>query len=162
VPERAGSRGEKCLVRGVIGPWKQSDSAPEFYVPGKFAILLGRGYWHESDLLAPRLPVTLHAFDLRPAAVPQPLTPVGAFGKGLNWPAAPGTLWLHEFDAKPGTTVLAKAGSRPAIVIGSAGRGRVGVVAVTPLGEPAPGTAAWWDWPDWPAAMANFIDVLLR
>jgi hypothetical protein len=53
-------------------------------------------------------------------------------------------------------------GDQPAIVIGAAGRGRVAVVGVTPLGEPAPGTVAWWDWPDWPAAMASVVDALLR
>ena len=43
--------------------------------------------------------------------------------------------WLHEVSAKPGATVLMEAGGKPVLAIGDFGKGRVAVLAATPVGE---------------------------
>ena len=102
---------------------------------------LGRGWWQESDVLAPILPATLTPFDLRPA--PQPLLLAGAGPlAALKLPSDAVTGWVHELTPKPGAIVALTAGGKPALVLGEAGKGRVALLALAPLGEDVPG--AWW------------------
>jgi hypothetical protein len=101
---------------------------------------LGRGWWQESDLFAPILPAVLKAYDLRPQAAPVPLRGVGPL-TGLNLGQAT-TVWLHELTPKPGVQVGLTAGGKPVLLLGTAGKGRVALLGVAPLGEDVPG--AWW------------------
>jgi len=123
----------------------------------------GRGYWHESDLLEPILPVKMHAFDLCPDGVKQPLvlSPEGGFAGGLKWAERPATLWLHHVEPKEGARVLLRAGSFPAAVTGRAGKGCVGALMVAPLGDPPQGATAFWDWPEWPRLMQEVVRMML-
>jgi hypothetical protein len=103
----------------------------------------GRGWWQESDLIAPILPATLKPFDLRPRGAEHPLPLRGAGPlAGLQLPAGAAANWLHELAPKPGATVALTAGGHPALVLGDAGKGRVALLALAPLGEEIPG--AWW------------------
>ncbi len=102
---------------------------------------LGRGWWQESDLLAPILPATLSSFDLRAADAPLRLATAGPLA-AVKLPGDAVTCWLHELAPKPGSTVALTAGGKPALVLGEAGKGRVALLALAPLGEDCPG--AWW------------------
>jgi hypothetical protein len=103
----------------------------------------GRGWWQESDILAPILPATLKPFDLRPlgTGAPLPLRGVGPLA-GLKLPADAAANWLHTLEPKPGATVALTAGDHPALVLGKHGKGRIAMLALAPLGEDIPG--AWW------------------
>jgi len=61
---------------------------------------------------------------------------------GLTLPAGAAANWLHELQPKPGATVALTAGDRPALVLGTHGKGRIAMLALAPLGEDIPG--AWW------------------
>jgi hypothetical protein len=103
----------------------------------------GRGWWQESDLIAPLLPATLQPYDLRPLGADQPLLLKGAGPlAGLRLPAGAAANWLHELTPKPGATVALTAGGKPALVLGEVGKGRVALLALASLGPDIPG--AWW------------------
>lgn len=123
---------------------------------------LGRGGWQESDLIEQLLPVKLHGYDLRPADVPLPLALAqGGFLKG-KWDDRPVTLWLHEVEPKPGSAVQLKAGDKPALITGTAGKGKVAVLALTPLGEMPAGGLGWWQWPGWDDLLSQTAQWLLK
>jgi hypothetical protein len=125
---------------------------------------LGRGCWQESDLVEPLLPVKLHNYDLRPMGLHIPL-PLSASAGGFltnGWPDQPATLWLHDVEPKSGATVHLNAGDHPALVTGTYGKGRVAVLAVTPLGETPAGTLVWWQWPGWNDVMTKTLQWLVR
>jgi hypothetical protein len=123
---------------------------------------LGRGGWHESDLIEPLLPAKLHDYDLRLADVPLPLRPAEGGMLSAGWSEQPVTQWLHEIEPKPGATVHLKASDRPALVTAPAGKGRVALLAVAPLGEMQAGTLAWWQWPGWDGVMTKTAQWLLK
>ena len=102
---------------------------------------LGAGWWQESDLLAPILPATMKPYDLQPSPVPLPLKGAGSLDD-LKLPADAATIWLHELAPKPGAEVALTAGGKPALILGQAGKGRVALLALAPLGEDVAG--AWW------------------
>lgn len=102
---------------------------------------LGCGWWQESDLLAPILPATLKPYDLQPAATPLRLQGAGPLA-ALELPANATTVWLHDLAPKPGAEVALTAGGKPALILGQAGKGRVALLALAPLGEDIAG--AWW------------------
>ena len=103
----------------------------------------GRGWWQESDIIAPMLPATLKPFDLRPLGAEKSLPLQGAGPlAGIKLPAGAAANWLHDLEPKPGTTVALTAGGRPALLLGECGKGRVAMLAIAPLGEDIPG--AWW------------------
>jgi hypothetical protein len=122
---------------------------------------LGRGGWQNSDLIEPLLPAKLHDYDLRPATTPLQLRAAGGF-LADEWSDRPVTLWLHEVEPKPGSTVHLKAGDRPALVTATAGKGRVAVLAITPLGDVPAGALAWWQWPAWEQVMTKTAAWLLK
>ena len=111
----------------------------------------GRGYWQESDLLDPILPVRMHPFDL--TNDPAPLAPVAGGMLTGAWTGKPVTLWHHQFTPKPGAAVQMRAGDDPVLVTWQAGKGRVAVLGVTPLGEEPAGATPWWNWPGWDGVM---------
>jgi hypothetical protein len=101
----------------------------------------GCGWWQESDLLAPILPATLKPYDLQPAAAPLPLKAAGPLA-ALKLPDNAATVWLHHLTPKPGAQVALTAGGKPALILGQAGKGRVALLTLAPLGEDVAG--AWW------------------
>jgi uncharacterized membrane protein len=125
---------------------------------------LGRGLWHESDLIEPLLPVKLHAYDLRPFGLTAPLSLRATPGSFLSteWSEKPVDVWLHDIEPKSGATVAMKAGDHPALVTGSYGKGRVAVLAVTPLGETPGNALAWWQWTGREKLMAETIGWLVH
>ena len=102
---------------------------------------LGRGWWQDSDILASIMPATLKPYDLQPAAGPLLLQGAGPLA-ALTLPGNASTVWLHELAPKPGVQVALTAGGQPALILGEAGKGRVALLALAPLGEDIPG--AWW------------------
>jgi uncharacterized membrane protein len=123
---------------------------------------LGRGGWQESDLIEPLLPVKLHDYDLRPGDIPLPLALAEGGFLTEKWPDRPVTLWLHEVEPKPGAVVQLKAGDKPALITGTAGKGRVAVLTLTPLGEMPAGGLGWWQWPGWDNLLAKTAQWLLK
>jgi hypothetical protein len=115
-------------------------------------------------MLADLLPVKLHDYDLRPVGVDKPLPLQGGEGGFLSGVGrgGPAALWLHEVEPKPGSTVQLKAGDRPALVTGTAGKGRVAVLTITPLGEAPADVRVWWQWPGWPTVMTKTAEWLLK
>jgi len=106
--------------------------------------------------------VTLHRNDLEfvGEAKPVRLTPTDKPARGLNYRAKPVVVWQHNVTAKPGATVVATAGGKPAIVYAAHGKGKVAAVLVAPLGEVPYGATAFWDWPDWSKLMQGLIQTL--
>lgn len=125
---------------------------------------LGRGCWHECDLLEPLLPATLHNYDLRHAGVGKPLPLTAAAGGllGGGWTEAPMTLWLHEIEPKRGAQVQLKAGDRPALVTGTYGKGKVALLALAPLGEEPADVLPWWKWAGWSKVTEQTAGWLLK
>ncbi|MFL5241397.1 MAG: hypothetical protein ACJ8FY_04760 [Gemmataceae bacterium] len=126
---------------------------------------LGRGCWNESDLLEPILPVKMHSFDLRPlgSEKPIPLRPIaGEIVQASPWEQGPGSIWLHELQMKKSATAHMMAGDHPVLVTGQAGKGRVAVLALAPLGDEPKGELVWWKWPGWTGVMQNTAQWLLK
>jgi uncharacterized membrane protein len=97
-----------------------------------------------------------------PALTPLPDGPlVNAAGSellsGLDLTAQPRCLWSHDLMARPRGQVRLDAGSRPLLVSGRCGRGRVAVFLATVLGE-RPGTGVpFWEWTAWPECLARIL-----
>jgi hypothetical protein len=72
---------------------------------------------------------------------------------------APQAMWLHPITPKPDAVVELSAGGKPVLVTGSAGKGRVAVLAAPPYGV-APGAVRYWEAKDWPAAYARLVTWL--
>ncbi len=53
--------------------------------------------------------------------------------------------------------MILSAGEAPLLVVGEAGKGRVAVLGVAPLGKAPEGSTALWTAPDWPEQLANII-----
>ena len=141
-----------------------------FVQRGGHALFLGGPYgfgcggWDAAGLLADMLPVTLHAHDLLFAGQRQPaaITPMSALARSVDWRAKPTVLWLHAVTPKPGATVHTTVAGNPAIVTGSYGKGKVGVVTLTPLGDPSAGMQPFWNWAEWPKLMMGVCRGLVE
>jgi hypothetical protein len=107
----------------------------------------GDGRWDGSDL------------QFRPQGVP--LAPgadtIGAGFAGLSWDRQPQLYWYHTVRPKPGSLTLLTAEGNPALVVGTAGKGRVAVFAGTVMGAPADGQLPAWAWDGWPEIVAATI-----
>ncbi|MEI6519274.1 MAG: hypothetical protein WCO98_04445 [bacterium] len=103
---------------------------------------LGRGWWQESELISSILPATLKSFDLKPLGEKKALTLKGE-GKLANLDLGQATtIWLHELTPKAGAQTVLTADGKPAMIFGEAGKGKVALLALAPLGE---NTAnSWW------------------
>ena len=55
------------------------------------------------------------------------------------------------------TAPLPHVGSRPALVLGTFGRGRVACLTLTAHGAPAKGDVPFWQWRAWPTVLRNVI-----
>ena len=93
---------------------------------------------------------------------PLALAPQSTLAKSVDWSAVPETLWLHNDPAKPGAIVHVTAGGYPAIVTGSYGKGRVGVVLCPPLGEAPDGQTPFWTWTNWAPLMTKLMNYLVN
>ena len=79
-----------------------------------------------------------------------------------TWPPERGekplAYYFHALAPKDGAKVQVVAGSAPAFVTGSFGRGRVVACALTVNGDPRGGALGFWDWKEWPALLAQAMD----
>jgi len=77
--------------------------------------------------------------------------------RGVDLSARPHVYWLHEAQPRPGSTVALNAGSRPLLVLGSHGEGRVASFLGTPMGIPGEGQVPFWEWDGWPGLLRNVL-----
>jgi hypothetical protein len=63
---------------------------------------------------------------------------------------------------KKNGTAQIMAGDHPVLVTGHAGKGRVAVLALAPLGDEPKGELVWWKWPGWTGVMQNTAQWLLK
>ena len=104
----------------------------------------GQGRWDGSDL------------EFRPQGVP--VEPAAdTLGEGfadLAWDSKPVLFWYHTVKPKAGSKTLLTVEGKPALVLGTAGKGRVAVFAGTVMGDAGPGQVPLWDWDGWPQILA--------
>ena len=67
----------------------------------------------------------------------------------LDFASAPVAFFYHRLTPRPGAQVLLTAGSVPAVVTGTYGKGQVACVGLTAFGDPAPEQQPFWEWPCW-------------
>ena len=60
-----------------------------------------------------------------------------------------GIMYVHRVEPKPQTQTVLRAGTKPLLVLGGAGRGRVAAFCGTPFGVPPEGSVAFWDSENW-------------
>ena len=104
------------------------------------------------------LPVeTTGSFDVKweKAGVPFSVTKDHPILKGLDLRDPPYVYWIHETRLKPGSMRVLKAGTRPLLVLGKYGKGRVAVFLGTPMGIPAESQIAFWEWKEWDKLVRN-------
>lgn len=139
----------------------------EFVKVGGGLIVLGGPYsfhaggYHDSEILARLLPVTLTtSADLLACTPPQPLKSAGpnTLAADLLAGSAPVVLHRHALAAKKGATVQVTAGAAPLIVTTTYGRGRVVAVLATPLGDAPATMTPWWAWDKWPVLMLRLLN----
>jgi len=63
-------------------------------------------------------------------------------------------MYVHQVEPKPGTRVVLRAGEKPVLVLGMAGKGKVAAFCGTPFGVPPEGTVAFWDSENWKQTLA--------
>jgi hypothetical protein len=98
-------------------------------------------------------------FDLRWERRGRPFV-VGAthpISDGLDLSDAPQVLWLHRARPRAEAALVLRAGSRPLLVAGVCGRGRVAAFMGTPLGSPSPNQLPFWEWRDWPRLLRQTL-----
>ncbi|MCG2661429.1 MAG: glutamine amidotransferase [Kiritimatiellae bacterium] len=122
------------------------------------------GGFFTGSVLEEMLPVTIKgprdvkklplAMDVIPGdAVPGlPVLPPGNAGV---------VMWLHDVTAKPGAKVPLRAGagdpSKPFLVTGVYGEGRVAAFAATVYGVPPKGKSEFWNCSEWPGFLTGVI-----
>ncbi len=143
----------------------QKNMLREFVKRGGAMVIFGghqayeRGNWVGS-LLEETLPIRI-GDSLEDGLLHEPKgLPLKIAGK-LPWPreaefdAAPRIYFLHQVSLKANAQVFATAGSRPFLVGGEYGKGRVVCVLGVGLGSPRKGQTPFWIWTDWIYFMRN-------
>jgi uncharacterized membrane protein len=133
-----------------------------FLLGGRFAF----GKQYQESVLAGVAPVAfsggkLWGSDLTAVAAGLELKPgpdrLGSGFDGLGWDRKPLLYWYHDVTPTNGAKVLLTAGSKPVLVAGECGKGRVAVFAGSVMGVPADGQMAFWAWDGWPAIEAAVL-----
>jgi uncharacterized membrane protein len=108
------------------------------------------------------LPATLSGpFDLKWAGKGQSweLTPVNVQNSiftGVSFAQQPKVYWHHVVTPKAGAQVVLMAGEKPALILGTYGKGKVALLTLSPTGRAAtPGETPWWEWDGWPVLLRN-------
>ncbi|NDC63537.1 MAG: hypothetical protein EBZ59_06015, partial [Planctomycetia bacterium] len=106
--------------------------------------------------LADLLPVTVRQrLDLERQDSGMPLRPAGDFFPAeIRWDQSPQAYCLDRSPLVPDVEVLATAGTFPAIVSRTVGKGRVITVLVNHFGNYADDSLPYWKWADWPRVVA--------
>ncbi len=113
-----------------------------------------RAGWRETAL-ADLLPVTIAegAFDLAELQEGklQPTAEKAPFVQGLDWSAAPRTLYVHRVEVKPWAKVAVEAEGRPFLVYGEIGpkKARVACILAPAMGTLGNKETPFWVWTDW-------------
>jgi len=81
----------------------------------------------------------------------------GGFLEDLTPEKPPVVSWFHHVKARPGAKVLMRAGEHPILIAGTYGKGRVAVLAATPLGALAEGATHLFEWQDWPQVVRGTV-----
>lgn len=123
---------------------------------------LGNGEFEDTRFLE-ILPATLSGpFDLKWAgkAKSWELTPAGTSSpilKGVSFTQNPRVFWNHSVSPKNGADVILKAGTQPALITGTYGKGKIVLLTLSPTGLEGPGETAWWSWDGWPVLASNIF-----
>jgi len=105
------------------------------------------------------LPVIIKPFDLKweraglsfSAACKHPIL------TDLDLSAGPQVYWIHEARPKEGSVVVLEAGTRPLLVLGTHGKGRVAAFLGTPMGVAPEGKLPFWQWQGWDRLMRRTL-----
>lgn len=156
-----------CNVHGKAIPPEMAASIKRHVERGGGLLLLGGrfafgGQFRNNPALAEVAPVTFSdAIDLSPhpagLAIRPTADPLAKPLAGLSWDRSPATFWIHAVEPKPDAHVILEAGGKPLLIYGSMGKGRVALFAGTVLGETQEGKLPFWEWNDWPAALAGAL-----
>ena len=87
-------------------------------------------------------------------------SPAGTRIAPVTGAAQPRVFWRHTVQPKPGARVVLTADEQPLLVTGPFGKGRVAVFAGSVMGEPGAGQLPFWEWPQWPAVLAETLTWL--
>ena len=75
--------------------------------------------------------------------------------QGLDFGDPPHVYWIHETRPKPDSTRVLEAGTRPLLVVGKYGKGRVAAFLGTPMGVAPDGQIPFWKWKEWDKLLRN-------
>ncbi|MHB9023367.1 MAG: glutamine amidotransferase [Armatimonadota bacterium] len=154
----------ECLTDFGLEALRQfvNDGGNLIVLGGQFAFSAG-GF--QDTALADLIPVTIsdNPFDM------QRLTPPGALKvansarllKGLKLRNKPACFYVHDVQPKPEAWVELTAGSKPFLICGNYGEGKVAVVAGTVNGQSAKRATAFWETEDWPNLMNRIFRWML-
>ncbi len=151
----------------VLGS-QRAQALAEYLQAGGAVLLLGGTHAFgqagmDEGPLGPLMPVRPRGlFDLQRFAAYWPVertrqAPPWLGTGGIDWERPPVTLWYHQVDAAPGSTVWLEADGQPFLVTGSVGAGRVAAVCAPPYGEVGEGDRVFWEWESWPALMGRLL-----
>ena len=91
------------------------------------------------------LPPLLHLPDGAPLArgAAHPVT------QFVDFDASPVCFYMHDLAARPNAQVTITVAGKPGIILGTSGKGRVVVVAMTCFGDPSETQTPFWKWRSW-------------
>ncbi len=130
----------------------------------------GSGNYHQSAALKELLPVELmDGHDLGPVKSGELTVASGSpLEKAVAGKPLGDAFWMHQLKAKADAQVWLRAGGEPAIVARQLGKGRVAVILLTVLGEPAKHVGfrkqetPFWEQPAWSDALAVTLRWLAK
>ncbi len=160
-----------CDVEASALTLRQKHMLSEYVRRGGGLVFMGGHKTLERGNFAGSLLEELLPVSLQPAFAPLVHFPQGRpLARGDAHPTTqmcdfaglPAVYFVHEVQVKPGAAVILTAGDRPAVVVGTCGRGRVACVAATAFGGPptdATATSAlpFWQWRSWPTFLRDLL-----
>lgn len=78
--------------------------------------------------------------------------------RDISFDQQPRVFWHHFLSPKKDSTVVLKAGDKPALVFGRYGKGKVAALSLSPTGVGAKSEAEWWAWDGWFPLVRNLFE----
>ena len=105
------------------------------------------------------LPVEIEPFDLKweKAGLSFSAPSEHPIIENVDFAGGPQVYWIHEARPKEGSVVVLQAGTRPLLVLGAHGKGRVAVFLGTPMGVAPEGKLPFWQWQGWDRLIRNTL-----